>query len=355
MSKEIVENLMEQIKGLAVAERNKFSSYKTRNLRQNLSEAEAVINAAARIGIFPRLSQEVAPVLEAVGETSEAGGKILSFPILGTAQGGEKSSSNTPPTTSNTAPTVSDTESISEAIENATDSAAPTTSNTAPTVFAPMPKSFAGGWDWLKISQLAIYGSVFSVGTLALTYLSAEAAGGGPWAWFWAIVSEGVGAAFLIHPAKNWKRKLGLVVIGGLCILLGFSTMLSGVFKKSDSELTQTVASNADVKDIEDQIVRAKTNIEAAEKQRDELPASWVSKKREAQRDIDGKSTKLDALYDQLRAARGSAAKNTSASLIGAWTGVESARRLILLLVNIVVGHAFVGCWGDVMSNRRRR
>ncbi len=336
MSNEIVENLLEQIKGLAVSERNKFSSYKTRNLRQELSEAEAVINAAARIGVYPTIQQPNPTVLEAVGNVLDQGGKVLNFPHTPTAQVTGIFESNTDPTASNTHPTPSEIKQNNGAAEGEKFDSAQAESNTDPTVVGSLPT----GRDWIQIAKRVGYGLVFLICTSALIHLSAEAAGGGTWAYFWAVLTEGGGVACIIHPARGWN-KTGLVALGILCIALGYSTMLTGVFKKSSSDLTQTVATNQSVKDLDDQVAQAKKGVMDAEKLRDDLPPTWVSKKREAQKEVDKKSEELKTLYASIKAEREKAATTTDASIIGLWTGVEGARRFILMIFSIVVGHAF--------------
>lgn len=340
MSEKIVENLLEQIKGLAVSERNKFSSYKSRNLRHQLSEAEAVINAAARMGIFPTIELQEPAVLEAVGEASGLSGKLLYLPVSAIPQTIDIPSSNTPPTVSNIAPTVSKLECDEPNGEGGAKDNVPTASKIAPTQPAKVEEKTSTDFNWTQIAKAAGYGTVFFICTSALVYLSAEAAGGDAWSYFWAILCEGGGIACLIHPARGWN-KAGLWAIGILCIFLGFSTMLTSVFKKSDSDLTKTVSTDANVKDLEEQIEQSKKIVADAERLRDDLPVTWVSKKREAQKSIDEKSRDLADLYASVKAAREAVSQNTNADIIGLWTGIEGVRRFILLLFSIVVGHAF--------------
>ena len=351
MSKEIVENLLEQIKVLARSDKNKFASYKSRYIRSGLSDSEAIISAAEKLGVYPKISQSIHyakdSVLAAVGNGNDSHGKVLTFPSGLVRQTPSIIAANSLPTDANSLPTVSDAECDKQQTESAASTETPTVANTVPTVAntTPAVKKAREGREqisrnWTRIAKSIGYGAVFFVCTAALVYLSAEAAGGGAWAYFWAILTEAGGIACIIHPARRWN-KAGLVTLGLLCILLGYSTMLTGVFKKSDSELTQTVSTDQNVKDLEEQIERSKKGVTDAEKLRDDLPATWVSKKREAQVGVDEKSRELTSLYASLKVAREGASKTTNANIIGLWTGVEGFRRFILLVFSIVVGHAF--------------
>lgn len=336
MSDKIVENLLEQIKGLAVSERNKFSSYKSRMLRQNLSESEAVIKAAAKLGIFPPTLEEPQRLLEAVGDHPLTQGKILFLPNAAFSEELDIPSSNTPPTASNT---LRAAESSVEEIEQkkmeagGEDRSASNTSNEpAPTI--------RREYKWHEIALTIFFGAAFLFCTASLIYLAAESAGGDRASYFWAFVIEGGGILCLIWTAKGWK-KAGLWAVGLLCIVLGFSTMMTTVLKKSDSDLSQTVSTNGDVKDLEAQIANSTRNIAAMEKTRDELPSNRISKRNELQTEINQRFAEQTKLYDSLKAARGGARVNTSANLIGLWTGVEGLRRFLLVVFGVIVGHAF--------------
>jgi len=312
MSEEMVSQILKQVQALPRGEKTKFHVYKGRYIEKGQPEADAIVAAAAKVGV--KTDQLLTPLGGAVSSSVTTDSGVITegissdddthehdgqapvitdantpLPLLAAAlaQGESRASEyhkviNFPRLIETERHVQSGPADQNEPRRSlkaaASEPQAHYLVSPAPAVSVSL-KSQSISWEIgvssdskqantgmigireKAIIQTAVCSVAVSVCTFALTYYGAIAAGGTSEAWFWSAFCEITGFSLLVAPMQGLVKKSFVRAIGLGVLALGYFTMHTSIAGDTHKSIAQVVSSDSEVQILEKRIERMRSDL----------------------------------------------------------------------------------------------